>query len=111
MQQHKGQQYVSVDWRILQHESMNESCARIPEENPRVGLVEISIVTTDNPNDCKIDDEQQQKGGIDLPATPDRARCYRRPTLLSQCAAISQHAGVAGHEHEDFAGVAEAVVA
>src|SRR3954464_11930406 len=111
MQQHKGQQYVGVDGCILQHDGMNESGTGIRKEDARVGLVWVSIVTTDNPNHCKIGDEQQEKGGVDFPAPPKSARCYHCPTLLPQCAAISDHAGVTGHEHKDFAGVAEAVVA
>jgi hypothetical protein len=57
-----------------------------------------------------IDEHKNQEGGIDFPAAPQRTHHDRAPTLLGQSAAICQHTGVAGHEHKDFGGVAEAVV-
>ena len=87
------------------------SATRILEKELRVGFIEIAAAAAGQPDQDEIGDHQQQERGVDFPASPQRARHDRRPALLAQRTAIGQHAGVAGHEHKHFGGVAEAVIA
>jgi hypothetical protein len=75
------------------------------------GFLKKNAVLVSSRNQTEVDDQQEQERGIDFPASSQRARHRRRPTLLSQRPAIGEHAGVAGHEHKHFGGVAEAIVA
>ena len=111
MQQHESRQYVGVDGRILQDRGVDECRTGISEKERRVGFVEIVAAAAGHPDQNEIANQQKQESGVDFQASPQRARNDRRPALLPQRAAIGQHAGVAGHEHKHFGGVAEAVVA
>ena len=58
-----------------------------------------------------VEDEQEQVGDVNLPAAPqDPRRRDDEPVLLDR-AAVDQRGRIPGNEDEDFAGVAQAVIA
>src|SRR5450755_865348 len=55
-------------------------------------------------------ERQQQKCGINIPASPQRPANHSGPALAAPCLAVGQRTGYARDEHEYFRGIAEAVV-
>ena len=110
MQQHESRQYVGVDGRILQDYGVDDGRPGVFEKEPRIGFIEVAAAAA-YPDQHDKGDQQQQERGVDFPAASQRAGHDRRPALFAQRAAIGQHAGITGHEHKYFGGVAEAVVA
>ena len=111
VQHDEGRQYVGVDRGVLHGHDMNQRRARIFEKEPGVGFVQITAAAARDPDQHEIGDHEQHEGRVDFEAAPQAPRQDGPPALLAQRAAIGQHAGVAGYEHKDFGGVAEAVIA
>ena len=111
MQHDEHRQYVGIDGRVLQSRDVHQGCTRIFKKEPCVGLVETEAAATSTPDQNEIGDHEQQKSGVDFDAAAQAPRHDRLPALFAQGTAIGEHAGVAGHEHKDFRGIAEAVVA
>ena len=94
----------------MQGHDVDQRRPRILKKEPRVGLVEIEAASS-CPNQDEVDDYEQEKSCVDFQAASQAAYNYRGPTLLAQRAAIGKHAGIAGHEHENFRSIAKSVVA
>ncbi len=111
MQQHEGNEDVGVDRRELQRYGVNNGRSRLAKEEAGVGFVQIPLAAADHPDQRDIKQHDDQESSVDFPAASQCAHHDGAPALFSQRSAIGQHAGVAGYKNEDFAGVAEAVVA
>ena len=57
MQQHKGRQYVSVDWRILHGRGVEDRCSGLSEKQTGVGFVRITVAVPNCPHEGEIQHE------------------------------------------------------
>jgi len=110
MKHRKRRQDVCINWCVLQKDDTGQGRSGIFEKEAGVGRVEVRAFA-DDPDERQIANHQKQESGVDFKTTTQASRQDCQPALFAQRAAIGQHAGIAGHEHEDFGGVAEAVIA
>ena len=111
MQQREHGQDVGIDRRILQQRGVDHCRAGMFEKRPGIGFVQIAGALAGNPDQDEVGDQQKQEGGVYFPGPARGTREYGCPALVRQRPTIGQHAGIAGHKHKHFAGVAEAVIA
>src|SRR6478735_813863 len=109
MKKHEDRQDVGIDRTVLQYRRARERRARMVQQDTRIALVS-KTATACEVNHDGASEREQQKCDINVPASLQRPADHSGPALAAPCLAVGQRAGYARDEHEDFRGIAEAVV-
>ena len=88
---------------------MRECRAGIFQQNARIALVGKPSGTCEV-NHHGASDSEQQKCGVNVPASPQRTADHAGPAVARTCLAVGQRAGHTRDEHEHFRAIAEAVI-
>src|SRR6185312_5256806 len=109
MKKHEDRQHVGIYRTVLQDCRVQERRAWLVQQNTGIALVSKTVPAREV-NQDRTGEREQQKCGVNIPASPQRPPDHAGPALAAPYLAVGQCAGHTRDEHEYFRGIAEAVV-